>query len=101
MYDLPSTNKTKKMDLFIFLFPNLPQIWLMNYIDMKSANIQGFIFLVYRIIKVRSLEEKGQYVAITFTTTYNYLVFVTKFLLSTTIVTSCWHQSSHLRLTYD
>jgi hypothetical protein len=40
-------------------------------------------------------------VAITFTTTYNYLVFVTKFLLSTTIVTSCWHQSSHLRLTYD
>jgi hypothetical protein len=36
-----------------------------------------------------SLEEKGQYVTITFTTTCNYLVFATKFLLFTTIVTSC------------
>jgi hypothetical protein len=35
------------------------------------------------------LEEKGQYVTITFTTTCNYLVFATNFLLSTTIVTSC------------
>jgi hypothetical protein len=33
-----------------------------------------------------SLEEKGQYVTITFTTTYNYLVFATKL---QTIVTSC------------
>jgi hypothetical protein len=36
-----------------------------------------------------TLEGKGQYVTITFTTTCNYLVFATKFLLSTTIVTSC------------
>jgi hypothetical protein len=28
-----------------------------------------------------TLEEKGQYVTITFTTTCNYLVFATKFLL--------------------
>jgi hypothetical protein len=37
----------------------------------------------------QSLEKKGQYVTITFTTTCNYLVFATKFCLSTTIVTSC------------
>jgi hypothetical protein len=36
-----------------------------------------------------ALKEKGQYVTITFTTTCNYLVFATKFLLSTTIVTLC------------
>jgi hypothetical protein len=48
-----------------------------------------------------SLEGKGQNATITFTTTCNYLIFATKFLLSTTIVTSCWHQSSHLRLTCD
>jgi len=36
-----------------------------------------------------SLQEKGQYVTITFTTTCNYLVFATKKLLSMTIVTSC------------
>ncbi len=41
------------------------------------------------LIKSHALEEKSQYVTITFTTTYNYLVFATKFLLSTTIVTSC------------
>ncbi len=39
--------------------------------------------------KMTTLEGKGQYVNITFTTTYNYLVFTTKFLLFTTIVTSC------------
>jgi hypothetical protein len=42
-----------------------------------------------KIKMISPLEEKGQYVTITFTTTSNYLVFVTKFLLSTTIVTLC------------
>jgi hypothetical protein len=38
---------------------------------------------------ISPLEEKGQYVTIAFTTTSNYLVFATKFLLSMTIVTLC------------
>jgi hypothetical protein len=36
-----------------------------------------------------ALEGKGQNATIAFTTTCNYLVFATTFLLSTTIVTSC------------
>ncbi len=36
-----------------------------------------------------ALEEKGQYMTNTFTTTCNYLVFATKILPSTTNVTSC------------
>jgi len=38
--------------------------------------------------KVFSLKEKGQYVTNAFTTTYDYLVFVTKILPSVTSVTS-------------
>ncbi len=41
------------------------------------------------IPKVGTLEEKGQYVTIAFTTTYDYLVFATKFLFSMTIVPLC------------
>jgi hypothetical protein len=50
----PQQIKANNMDPFIFCFPNLPQIQLMNHIAMKTGNIQGFIFLVYRIIKVHS-----------------------------------------------
>jgi hypothetical protein len=59
-----------------------------------------FVKLIHHSLKVHtlmltllsiviSLEEKGQYVTITFTITCNYLAFATKFLLSTTIVTLC------------
>ncbi len=53
----PQQTKQKNMDPFIFIFPNLPQIQLINYIAMKIGNIQGFIFLVYKIIKVCSHQK--------------------------------------------
>jgi hypothetical protein len=41
-----------KLDHFLFLFPNLPQIQLMNHIAMKIGSKQCFIFWVHRILIV-------------------------------------------------
>ncbi len=41
-----------KLDPFIFLLPNLPQIQLMNHIVMKIGSIQCFIFLAHRILTI-------------------------------------------------
>jgi hypothetical protein len=41
------------------------------------------------MFNICTLEEKDQYVTNAFTTTCDYLVFVTKFLPFTTSVTSC------------
>ncbi len=43
----------------------------------------------YSLKVLLTLEEKGQYVTNTFTTNYDYLVFVTKILPFATNVTSC------------
>jgi hypothetical protein len=59
------------------IYQSLSNVFQTTYMDNQLREFE------------ESLEEKGQYVTITFTTTCNYLVFATKFLLSTTIVTSC------------
>jgi hypothetical protein len=53
----PKQIKQNNMDIFLFLFPNLPQIQSMNHIVMKTDSIQNFIFLVYRIIKIHSHQK--------------------------------------------
>lgn len=41
-----------KVNHFLFLLPNLPQIQLMNHIAMKTGSMQCFIFLVHRIFTI-------------------------------------------------